>query len=426
MTSPSYLSRLKESFYLWRETHRLVGGWQRECKLTNATPHERLQRVVIVPSDPWTLVGAKGDEAMMQSVVQQLKAAEPGLVVGVVTDTPQAAQAAAGMGFEALPVWNNVGFLPMLKGILAFKPDVLLVLGADVMDGYYNPRTSLRLLAVADLCARSGVRAVLLGFSFNAKPAPVVLKMFDGVSRSLNINVRDPISLRRFQAMTRATPRLVADSAFMLLPDADCPTVAEAATWAAGRRQAGDVVMGFNIHPMLIPHHTDDNVASLNRSSIAALSELLDAQPVSVALISHDYRGRDGDDACLKEIAQALSARYPGRIYYPQTQLSAGHLKALAGLMDGVVTGRMHLAIAALGMTVPVAALTYQDKFQGLFEHFGLPQSLLLPPAKAQDPVELARLLTAFVGSLASLKAQVQARWPAVQELSRDNLAGLR
>ena len=54
-------------------------------------------------------------------------------------------------------------------------------------------------------------------------------------------------------------------------------------------------------------------------------------------------------------------------------------MKGLVGLVDFAVTGRMHLAIAALGMEVPVVALAYQGKFDGMMQRFDLGQMVFDP-----------------------------------------------
>jgi polysaccharide pyruvyl transferase WcaK-like protein len=100
-------------------------------------------------------------------------------------------------------------------------------------------------------------------------------------------------------------------------------------------------------------------------------------------------------------------------------------LKAIAGLADGVLTGRMHLAIASLGMGVPVVALTYQGKFEGLFRHFDLPSWLLLSPAQTLRPGLLEQTLERFIDELPSLRTSVAAHWPTVLAASQRNLANL-
>lgn len=382
------------------------------------------KRLIIIPSDPWTLTGAKGDEAMIQSVVSQLRAAEPMLTVGIVTATKKASEAATQLGFQPVEIWDS-GFIATLDAIDAFNPDALAVLGADCMDGYYNPHTTLRLIATADIAARKGVRSTLLGFSFNEHPNAYLRSAFNRVTPKLAINVRDNISLGRFNRFCKAQATLVTDSAFMLEPDTTSINVEEASAWIQTRRKQGDAVIGFNIHPMLLKDRTDSALATINCSAISALRQFMTEKAVSIVLISHDYRGQDGDDTCLHLVYSALKEQFSEQLRYTTTQLTAAELKGIAGMLDGVVTGRMHLAIASLGMGVPVAALTYQDKFQGLMDHFGFPHSLLLPPTQLKQSTHLHQLLTDFCNSLDDLKDLTRQALPKVRIASQENISRL-
>ena len=117
-------------------------------------------------------------------------------------------------------------------------------------------------------------------------------------------------------------------------------------------------------------------------ATASALLAVARRHRVSWLLLPHDFRGERGDNAALAPLAQRVGATLGERVLHAGEPLSAAQLKAMAGVTDGIVTGRMHLAIAALGRGVPVAALTYQDKFQGLWTHFDLPLDLLLAPAR--------------------------------------------
>lgn len=379
------------------------------------------RRLIIVPSDPWTLTGAKGDEAMIQSVVSQLRAVSPDLHVGIITGSEVASGAARQLGFEPIQVWRQP-LQAVVDAITAFKADGLAVLGADCMDGYYSADTTLCLLALADVASRLGIRSTILGFSFNDQPAPRLSSAFNAVNSRVAINVRDEVSLQRLNKFCTAQAQLVTDSAFMLIPVTDSRVVKEAFEWAQGQRAQGRQVIGFNAHPMLIKNPTPDQLTNLFETVAAALKSFMDSADVSVALISHDYRGSSGDDACLKPIAEMLQPRFGDRLYYRETKCSASELKGIAGTMDGVVTGRMHLAIASLGMGVPVAALTYQDKFQGLMRHFQLPQDLLLAPEQLVGPDPLVSLLRRFTKEIATHRAQVEQRLPVVKQMSAQNV----
>lgn len=400
---------------------RLQRDWDRLATtlVARQTPGT-VRRLVILPADPHTPVGSKGDEAMMRAVIARIAASAPGLRVGVITASAGTA------GYETLPVWRDPWRLQNVKAaLLEFDADTLLVVGADVLDGYYSPRLSMRMLAVADMAAHMGLRTRILGFSFNAAPSRRLRPMFDRLSPALTINLRDPVSLARFNAFCRTPATLVADAAFMLAAEQESPRVAAVAAWVAQRRAAGDRVIVFNLHPLLVRPADPGKLQALVDSACVALASLMRLRGLSVVLLPHDDRGEIGDDVCLLPVYRRLRREFGACMHHPPEQMAAAELKAAAGLMDGVVTGRMHLAIASLGMGVPVAAVTYQDKFHGLFAHFDLPASLLLSAEDAVHPDRLLAMMTAFVDRLEPLAAQVRAALPGVMAASERNLDGL-
>lgn len=390
-----------------------------------AAPKSRgIFKLIIIPSDPWTLIGAKGDEAMMQSVVSQLRNLSPNLSVAVITATRAASNAARKMGFEPLEVWDQ-GLSPVIAAIRIYSPDSMAIVGADCMDGYYNPSTTLRLLAIADISARLGTRVTLLGFSFNASPNPALKPAFNKLSPRVAINVRDQISLDRFRQFTSASAHLVTDSAFMLPAAASVDNLAQHLEWIARQRRKDCVVIGFNVHPMLLKERDRKSINTIVEVCTDALDRFVSENNVSICLISHDYRGDDGDDVCLKIIYDKLSSRFSDKFFYTTRQLSSAEIKSLTSYVDGVVTGRMHLAIASLGVGTPVAALTYQDKFQGLFRHFDFPESLLLSPKELVEEGKLLDLLTSFLRNLTDLRQKTRLSLEKVKTLSKLNVSEL-
>jgi colanic acid/amylovoran biosynthesis protein len=101
---------------------------------------------------------------------------------------------------------------------------------------------------------------------------------------------------------------------------------------------------------------------------------------------------------------------------------SAAELKQLAAKLDGVVTGRMHLAIAALGSGVPVATFAYQDKFEGLLMLFGLPQTTLGTLSQLLDVHRLAHFIESFLHELPELGVLVHSALPEVMQKAESNL----
>jgi polysaccharide pyruvyl transferase WcaK-like protein len=381
--------------------------------------------VLIVPSDPWTLTGSIGDAAMLTAVIARMRSRREALEIRILTATDEADSAATQLGAVPWRVnWGSERFLiAMEQAFTADRIEAVIVLGADVMDGGYNPDTTRRLLRLTDLAASRGIRSVILGFSFNRTPSPDLRADWAGLHPDVAINVRDRRSLERFEAFSDRQGTLVADCAFLLEPRPG-PASAAVAAWASGQRQRGRRVLGLNFHPQLFK---GDDVAAYGRLSDAfrrAIDALSEGHDLSFVVIPHDRR-TGSDSAALEAFCANLPPVRQEQVLFMGEPIGPDEIKSLASHLDGVVTGRMHLAIAALGAGTPIAALTYQDKFEGLLDHFALPDWLLMTPEAASDPDELRARLLRFTDALDELAVQVRVRLPDVEQAASRNLASL-
>jgi polysaccharide pyruvyl transferase WcaK-like protein len=85
----------------------------------------------------------------------------------------------------------------------------------------------------------------------------------------------------------------------------------------------------------------------------------------------------------------------------------------------------MHLAIACLEVSTPVACVTYQDKFDGLFRLFGLLEinGLVLTPKEAIKPGAIYQTARRLLSQEAAIRKTVKRRLPTVKKLALKNLA---
>jgi polysaccharide pyruvyl transferase WcaK-like protein len=174
---------------------------------------------------------------------------------------------------------------------------------------------------------------------------------------------------------------------------------------------------------MLIKEGDQSLRSAMISASVAALRDVAARNDVSYLFISHDFRGGPlGDEAMLGPIFEGLQDELGERIRYWKNHFSAKELKAIAGLTDAVFTGRMHLAVAALGQGVPIVAVTYQGKFEGLFRHFELPGHLAVSPESILDPSRLAPLIDELISSREALASRVADSWPGVEQRALLNI----
>ncbi|CAI8724412.1 colanic acid/amylovoran biosynthesis protein [Methylocaldum szegediense] len=404
----------------------LYKEWQREKEQLANPPHphpnESCNSILIAPCDPDTVAGSKGDEAMITAFVERIREFNPTCRFGLLTYRDKVPETLANLGVHLEPVWANPKW--SLRRLIQTMShyEGLVIVGGDVMDGYYSPLTALRLWVVGDMAARLGKRSATLGFSFNDRPSSRLRRCLRSLDQRFVVSVRDEVSLERFGRISQANSRLVADAAFLLRPWLS-ERVEAVRLWAESQRAKGHTVVGFNLHPMLIKEGDESQRSAMVRAAVGGLREVAARNDVTFLLISHDFRGGPlGDEAMLGPIFEQLQDELGERIRYWKNHFSAKELKAIASLTDAVFTGRMHLAVAALGQGVPVAAVTYQGKFEGLFRHFELPGHLAVAPESILDSSRLASLLGELVSSREVLATRVSDSWPRVEQLALLNI----
>lgn len=413
-----------------RAKHRYnhaVQEWLSLAKAIAGKPSsQRFDKLLIIPSEPYTLIGSRGDHAMMSAIIDKARLKNPNVKIAFLTASDVADEAAKTMGGMPLRAWENeINPEKIYASLKDYGPDAVALLGADVMDGYYGAYGTLCLLIVGDLCARLGARVGYIGFSFNAVPTIELKMAFERMHPSISFNLRDEVSNQRFKQFTARDTYQVADAAFCLKPDMQGAAYKEVSEWVNQQRKSGNIVLGINVHPMLIknaaPHQIRQLTDSLANAVYGVSQQKAQQRAVSWLFISHDFRSKIADNICLDVMVRQLQAKDLKNMFQVAGQPSAATLKAIVGLVDCLVTGRMHLAIAALGMGVPVLALTYQDKFQGLFDYFSLPEWLLVSPNAALESQELIKKIEQFIEQREALQQTVTARLASVQELSDKN-----
>jgi polysaccharide pyruvyl transferase WcaK-like protein len=289
-----------------------------------------------------------------------------------------------------------------------------------LIDGYYGEIWAAKLLIAADIAARMKIPVSILGFSFNRNPSALVIDILNELHQDVALNVREPTSLERLHRLTSARGIIVADSAFSLRAKTTS-SVEATSGWVAQHQRAGRKVVAFNIHPMLFPRASCEQIKTLIAKSADALSEVSKLRRVAWLLLPHDFRAKLSDELCLKPLMNRLQPCLGNEIRYFEGEHLASVLKGVSGTLDGIVTARMHLAIAALGQRVPVAGLAYQDKFEGLFGHFELSEEFLLSPSAVLESNNLRELLIRFYDNIPRLKETVIRRLPAVTAMSEEN-----
>jgi polysaccharide pyruvyl transferase WcaK-like protein len=199
--------------------------------------------------------------------------------------------------------------------------------------------------------------------------------------------------------------------------------VEEVGAWITEQKHQGKAVVVLNIS-----HHI---IRGDHRLIEGALIKILDAVgqvaakvPLALVLLPHDVRGDINDDVLNQRFMDLWRSKPTFsdiQIINAGIPISAREAKAVVGMVDLVLTGRMHLAIAALGMTTPIACMTYQDKFEGLFEHFELSGASIEGQEIWQEQ-KLYELLSRSLANRLESKAVIERGLPRVLSLARKNI----
>ena len=144
-------------------------------------------------------------------------------------------------------------FLPILASLGRYSHAYFI--GADVVDGVYNPLSVRRRLSVLTEIASMGGEATILGCSFGETADAGCVAALRSLPSCVQIKARDPVSKTRMETVLDRSIDLVADLAFLLPPRPDAPKAVDALTWIEGRRKAGDRVVAINANYLIDAKH---------------------------------------------------------------------------------------------------------------------------------------------------------------------------
>jgi polysaccharide pyruvyl transferase WcaK-like protein len=217
----------------------------------------------------------------------------------------------------------------------------------------------------------------------------------------------------------------VADIAFLLKPAlaSESRAVAWVKDWTAQQRQSNQCfIIACNLNPQPLIR-AGGRQADLVQAYVEAFKQLWRSlgPTFSVLIVPHDYRPQHHELEACQAFHQMLPADLRARTLLLSDPLGAAEVKAVTALCDVVMTGRMHMAIAALGSGKPAACISYLSKFEGMLAFFGL-EELALKWQEAVIPGKLAAWAAHIISRRHELTNRVELNLPKVQELSRANL----
>jgi len=374
---------------------------------------DKERRVLIIPP---AVPGSLGDAAMISASSYSLRshgAAKVDLLYGKTWDLDEKIDTRiSGERF----FYKNSNLQQALLVSLLPRYSECYFIGADVIDGAYNPQSVSARISLLAEAANLGKKATLLGASYNTHPEETTRKALSELPESVTICARDPVSRQRMETALNRPIRQVADLAFLLRPRTDDLTVHEAKAWIASRRSRGDQVIGLNAN--YLHAQKDSNILG----ALKILVERLLRHDLSIMLIPHDTRSEMPDEKLLEAAVSIVEPKDRDRIFMLPPE-SPGIVRAVVPDLDMLATGRMHTAILSLSGGTPSFCFAYQDKFEGLLQFFNLENADLLstPAELSAQPSTVAEKIIAKLKERKLFEERIVRHLPDVLALSEKN-----
>jgi Uncharacterized conserved protein len=345
-----------------------VLNWERRLATTTsttlprfghyATSNEATSSDVVMPTAG---MGNNGDQAMLESFLD----ASVGRVVVIFERRNQLCipdRHRQRTEVEVIRGLTSGGELAWFYALLRFRgilrnADSFTVIGADIMDGGYSRRESVRRMLLLEEAARSGVKSALVGFSWNRDADSLCESRLREISTRCMVVPRDPLSGSRLHQSGVSISAQGADLVFGLSTEE-----AQSSELAWIRDAQGVPVFLVNVSG-LIRRHNDQTALYVD-----LIGGLLNAG-IRVLVLPHVFRNGDDDLAACLEVGEHFAGN--PSVMVSRSPLSPTQVSTLCRRAVAVVTGRMHLAVIALSNGVPSAVFATRGKVEGLVELFG-------------------------------------------------------
>lgn len=376
--------------------------------------------LILAPSSP----GSLGDEAVITALVAQLgKLGVKVTIIGYLQVNEWFHIDGVDRGIVLRDYFDYGSRRDQLRFVWELtRQDRFVVVGTDVLDGKYSEKESLHRIGLMKLAAQVGVIVETTGVSFNAAPNSACVTALRQLNGHVRLRARDKVSQQRFELQLGLSVELTADVAFLLKSNESTEKVRDTICWIQSRQSSGRIVLGVNLNHLLLRLIEGLDVDRLIDVYYSALQPLLANGITSILLLPHDTRGEISDLVLCDLLRDRLVKDFPNEVSMIPFPLKAAEIKGIVGNLDVVLAGKMHLAIACLGRTIPVGCITYQDKFEGLMLHFELKGNLISPNV-AFEPRMLERFVSKLVDQRNPMREQIKKRLPAVLSLAKKNFS---
>lgn len=314
-----------------------------------------------------------GDQALLAGCIEGLVSFSKIHIIQTGVDSPELAIEKLGIDSKNLFFYSQFreifasekSFLQSLKFLVflaRFKK--CFVIGADVLDGTYNRHEPAILFQLLNYLTLMGTSVTILGSSFSKIISNEAIEGIKNLNRNVTFFCRDEFSLLRIEKIFPA--KLSSDVAFLMKPSDSFQMYHK----KDFRDDSSSKNISIGICLKEGDFITEENLIKF--VNFISSFQYSGHSPLFV-FVPHHPR-----DLSFSQRISSMMQVDGNRIVLPRALPAANEVKAIVSKCDIVITGRMHVAIAALDCSVIPICFSYGDKFGGLLKHFGLDENELI------------------------------------------------
>ena len=339
--------------------------------------------------------GNAGDDAILVSMIRQLRQTDPHLPITVMTRRPRRTAIQTGVGTVHI-------FNPLAAGRVMKKSRLYISGGGSLIQNATSTRSLWYYLFSIRQAKRAGCAVMMYGCGIGPvtgeRNREKTGRILDECVDLITLRDRESLETLRSFGVTRPRVSITADPALLMEGDA-----------AAAERYLSRSGLNPQGHYSLFVLRPWDGT----QEKLSAISAAADYGWEKYGLSPLFYTLEPDRDAEITRTAAAM-VKAPSRVLEPISDGAA--LCGLMGMMDVVVSMRLHALIFACARQTPVAAISYDPKVSGFMNYLDsdccveleavTEQNLkdLLDRAMAQDTphqVDRLRILAGENGTLA-------------------------
>lgn len=312
-------------------------------------------------------LGNSGDEALLKSIVDNLRQIDPNLSITALSGNAQYTEKT--YGIDTVDRFNPLGVFKALKG-----GKLLISGGGSLIQDATSTKSLLYYLGIIWLAKLLGLKVMLYANGMG----PISDKNVNKVHRILNkvdlITLRENISMKEIERCKIDKPRVLvtADPAYLLKP---CSP-------EKSRELLNE--LGIGDKPYVVISVREWKKAAKNfEDEIAAAADSL-AEKGYFPLFFPMQLSRD------TEISKRIAAKMKSESAVLEKEISVSEMLGIIAQCSTVIGMRLHTLIFASAVNVPMLGIIYDPKIKGTMEYMNQRRVVAADKLTAKELLEMA------------------------------------